>query len=1815
MEEMAAATWSSAGAGSEHGRSGIVVWAQGIVVWAQGIVVWAQGIVVWALALLLLTLVAPGDASAQARTVLNGGFELPVIATSWEPVPDTNVPGWTSPDGVIEIWQSGFNGVPAISGGQFAEANANSPSGFAQNVCLLQGESVPWSFWHRGRSGVDSMIVELGGVEVMRVGTDPSAWVQYTDTYIVPTSGPYEVRFTPINTGSVGNFVDDLYFQLVPHVDFGPDISSAETGAGGPLLYVSGTLTTAETVDLTVTGGTAVAGSDFAGITTVTIPAGIYDGTAATAITVDIGLIDDGVAEGPETVVFDLSNPSAGIRLAHADAAACGAAVKTTATFTIDDDEQADIQVTKTGATSVQNGTSELYEIVMTNAGPSLALGVPLTDTLPTGASFVSASRGATESGGVVTWPAVDTMTVGASITDSITISFGTNGTFDQVAAHEFPGNDPVPGNSRSALSITISGCGSPIVTVSTVAELRAAVADTCVTTINVNPGLYDLGTGGALSVDNDKIIQNAGGGEAIIDGAGNDRVFVIEETITATIDGLTIQNGSTGADGAGIRVRGSLTIRNSLVTGNAAGDDGGGLYMSTNSSLVMENVTVSGNTSADAGGGMHLRNGAQITHVTVANNNAGGSGEGVYVRSSGGATFTNTIIADNSTGTQLREGNSTVFASANLVEGCSGCPGSVLSGDPGLQPLALNGFETRSQALGTGSIAIDAASTGLPNDQHGSARPAGSGYDLGAYESPPPAGLSVTPDGLASPVQRSVGTEYSQVFTIGNSSGSAFDVDFLLSVTAGGGSPFVSLDSITGTGASGIADSVRVLGVPGGGSTDVTAWYTAISSTVGTVDDLVALGRLVSSPTNTDPGLAEVEYVCGSPTTTVTTMAALRAAVADACISTINITPGTYDLTSSGSGEMDIDRDLTIQSTGGGEVILDGANTSRIFDVQSGVNATLTGLTITRGYSPVDGGGINNQGTLVIENGLFFDNRSGDDGAALENAGGSVIIRNSTFSSNLAGDDGGAFQSDGGSVTLIHVTMVGNQAGMAGDETGGAFKLTGGATVSMNNSLLGDNIQGGGSPIDAAGGTVSSNGGNLVEGGCVGCLASDVTADGQVLPLANNGGDTRTHALASTSPAIDTGPDAGLSVDQRGYARPEGSGYDAGAFERSAAFDVQVRPDGLGSPLSQADGTEYQYPFWVVNTSTGAQDIDLLGSVAGLVGIPGSSFLTVDSIRGSGITGVADSARVLSVPSGDSAQVDVFYSISGGTLGQVDTLFVQGRLVAQPGVSDFGQIEIGYICGAGMTTVSTVAALRAAVANACVRTIGVTPGLYDLTSNGSGPLVVDRDLTVYNTGGGEAAIDAGSASRVWEINSGSVDFTGLTIQGGFNAGDGGGILNNGNLVITSGAILNNQTNDDGGGVYSASGSSLRLENVTVSGNSAGDRGAGVDVQGVGELIHVTVANNASLGGPAGGLNVRGGGVVTIRNTLIADNTQASGQQLTVAGSLTSNGANLIEGGCSSSCLASDLTGDPGLAPLAMNGGNSRTHAIPTTSIALDAASAADGLPSDQRGVARPIGPGYDIGAYEGMGPASIAVTPDGGTSNRLPGNTISYVENYTIENTGQSATSYALHARPAGAAVTVDSIRGTGLSYPTPVDSAYTGTVASSGTLAVDVYYTVAVVPEGTADQLILSAADQSVVNVADTGYVDVTVVRPSLDLTKTAGVSGTPGPGVEVTYDIQVQNTGSEDAVNVIVLDSIPVETDYKLASTTETLPSGVTAVVEFATTPGGWGYTPQASGCGATSGNDRCVRYVRWVLQAPLPATAPDNQGDFAFLVVIR
>jgi LruC domain-containing protein len=138
---------------------------------------------------------------------------------------ETNVEGWstTATDNQIELWKSGFKGVPAQNGTYFAELNANQSSALYQRICTSPGAKISWSVWHRGRAGVDNAVVRIGenlttATVEATMKTGNTAWVQYSGTYTVPANqqDTYFI-FESLDGGSLGNFIDNIEIkEIVP---------------------------------------------------------------------------------------------------------------------------------------------------------------------------------------------------------------------------------------------------------------------------------------------------------------------------------------------------------------------------------------------------------------------------------------------------------------------------------------------------------------------------------------------------------------------------------------------------------------------------------------------------------------------------------------------------------------------------------------------------------------------------------------------------------------------------------------------------------------------------------------------------------------------------------------------------------------------------------------------------------------------------------------------------------------------------------------------------------------------------------------------------------------------------------------------------------------------------------------------------------------------------------------------------------------------------------------------------------------------------------------------------------------------------------------------------------------------------------------------------------------------------------------------------------------------------------------------------------------------------------------------------------------
>jgi hypothetical protein len=148
--------------------------------------------------------------------------------------------------------------------------------------------------------------------------------------------------------------------------------------------------------------------------------------------------------------------------------------------------------------------------------------------------------------------------------------------------------------------------------------------------------------------------------------------------------------------------------------------------------------------------------------------------------------------------------------------------------------------------------------------------------------------------------------------------------------------------------------------------------------------------------------------------------------------------------------------------STGAYSIIIDGNNAVRPFQINAGVTVVMSRLTVQRGSTSGDGGGIRNQGNLVLNDVLVTSNSTSASGGGISNRGGpgvtpTLTISHSTISNNGALVVGGGIDTTGGTLNLLYSTVSGNRAN--GTDGGGGINLDGANNWSV--SILGSTISG----------------------------------------------------------------------------------------------------------------------------------------------------------------------------------------------------------------------------------------------------------------------------------------------------------------------------------------------------------------------------------------------------------------------------------------------------------------------------------------------------------------------------------------------------------------------------------------------------------------------------------------------------------------------------------------------------------------------------------------------------------------------------------
>jgi hypothetical protein len=1100
-----------------------------------------------------------------------------------------------------------------------------------------------------------------------------------------------------------------------------------------------------------------------------------------------------------------------------------------------------------------------------------------------------------------------------------------------------------------------------------------------------------------ALSLS-DVIVENStsnksGGGISVEQAAGS-----------LTMSHCIVRNNNTalGSDGGGINFKGTtpLTMDTCIVSGNTAAGDGGGIYFYDFGSLKLTNSTVSDNGSngSKGGGGVYLFNSsATIINSTIYRNGSSSGGGGIALFGGSNLTLLNsTVILNGSVGNgggiDVADGTFSAESSIIAYNKHTGSPnvagaitenfgliddtaGATVTGsnnvngvDPQLGAEAHNGGFTPTFSLQSSSPAIDKGSnpTGAAFDQRGAGYPRtiNTVPDIGAFEYIPTTFIVTNTNDAG---KGSLREAINETNTVVGTQLIAFD-----------STVFASAQTIKlTTGALVITDAVIVTG-PGSGKVTVDAGGNSgvfvanlSNATVGIFGMTASGGKMNAGGGIYDVGAALIlnDVILKNNTGNI-------------------VGGGIYTLNSSCSLTMtDCQVINNSAPTGPGTHGYGGG----IF-VNADSPATLNHCAISSNSADVSGGGVfmNNGGIINMTACTVSGNKAGmSGGGVFVNTGGTLNMTACTVSGNKAGTNqagaGGGISMGDATATLINCTVSGNAAAPGG---GGGLFVTDkshltlqNTTVAFNSATLGGGIYNDpstySSTVSMESSIVAANSGNSGALGIdvYGVFAENFSLIGDPIgatvtgannlndqnpllgPLADNGGPTLTHALQAGSPAIDKGSNpAGLTTDQRGASRVSGAAADMGAFERQSTLVTNTNDSGAGS-LRQA--------VLNANFETGPDTITFdpaFFATPRTITLTTGELAITDSVT---ITGPAGGVTV----SGNNASRDFDLQIPGnGSVTMSDLSITAGNAGGGAGI---------------LTNDDDLTLTRCTVANNTSFTTFQGGGVS--SGGAAGTWTFTNSTFSGNTGGRGGAL--------YFYSTGTLNMTGCTVSGNkaTNINGGGGLYNYKNTatIINSTFSGNQAVSGSGGAIEIHNAATVTIRNSTVTANTAATAGGGIHLYQAGGTLTLSstiVAGNTA--GVAGTQDLNSSNAVNIGgdNNLIGVMDASNNLTLTGAGNLTGTKAAPL---------------DAKLGPLGYNGGPTQTHAISPASPAYNAGNNVAGLATDQRGFARQVGGGVDIGAYEYAPPVVTTDADSGPGSLRqaiLDANTLLGAETITFD-------------------------------------------------------------------------------------------------------------------------------------------------------------------------------------------------------------------------
>ncbi len=692
--------------------------------------------------------------------------------------------------------------------------------------------------------------------------------------------------------------------------------------------------------------------------------------------------------------------------------------------------------------------------------------------------------------------------------------------------------------------------------------------------TINIQPGVY------VESITLNKRVSLIGSGsDQTILRASSGRVMTITG---AAVDSSVVISG--------------LAITGGRLTGQyIPADCGGGVLLAQNAQPLFYNVIISDNVAAYGAGIYAYGVPLTLTNVSLISNTALYRGAGLYAQSAvrvTGGLFEHNHAASTGGAIDARGGlnvsNATFRSNSALTGGAIWAEGATSIGDSQF-------FDNAVQSGGNGGAVVVQGATTIANswfENNGPANIGGAMYIIGASTIDHSTFISNTAR-LAGGVYASGRTTLSDVAFISNTAtnGNAGALDLVDNSTAGStivngvfsnntssnggaiestGNLLIMSSRVTSNSAStyggGIYSNGPIILMETQVAQNQAGWYGGGVYAAG----LVKVDNSQFMTNTAGRGYGGL-YAHGTTTVTLSTFQN-------------NVAPDSGGMRVTGHLTMDSSRFVSNTATDGNGAGLNSTGSADVSNTYFENNrcvraaclgggyyaadvATATGLTFVNNFAAGSGGGLAARISITLERSIFLGNRANDGGGLY--AQGSYLtdrsrVVNNLFARNTVTNAGTAIAvNSSGSATLLHNT-IGDTALNAKPAIHVAHGTVGITNTIVTNHAVGINRVLGNVYEDYN--VFHANTQDLA--GTIGSGGHSQQGDPRFAdPAVDN------YRIRASSIALDAAIDAGVTNDLDGNMRPQGAGFDVGAYE-SALLDLVLTKSAphfadLGEPLT----------------------------------------------------------------------------------------------------------------------------------------------------------------------------------------------------------------------------------------------------------------------------------------------------------------------------------------------------------------------------------------------------------------------------------------------------------------------------------------------------------------------------------------------------------------------------------------------------------------------------------------------------------------------